>query len=148
MRPPGRPPARGGPTLYESPLPLVERSSIVGPPLAGGLRWASRTGLACGGLRAPGWPPARATLKVAPTAGYVPLYFRYVPVPVVGTGVTVGSVVGVGDGVGEGVGDGVGDGVGEGVGDGVGDGLGFAVGVTVGVPAIELTTVSVTWVVG
>jgi len=32
-----RPPARGGPTLHGWLVPLVEGSSIVGPPLAGGL---------------------------------------------------------------------------------------------------------------
>jgi|SRR5579884_952961 len=32
-----RPPARGGPTIYDAVVPLVERSYIVGPPLAGGL---------------------------------------------------------------------------------------------------------------
>src|SRR5579883_290608 len=39
-----RPPARGGPTLDERVVGLVEPPRIVGPPLAGGLRRA-RTGL-------------------------------------------------------------------------------------------------------
>src|SRR5579885_3405876 len=37
-RPPRhRPPARGGPTIDEEAVPLVEPPYIVGPPLAGGL---------------------------------------------------------------------------------------------------------------
>src|SRR5579883_3657751 len=39
-----RPRARGGPTIYERDVGLVERSYIVGPPLAGGLPGA-RTAL-------------------------------------------------------------------------------------------------------
>jgi len=38
-----RPAARAGPTIYEAVVPLVERSSRVGPALAAGLRRA-RTG--------------------------------------------------------------------------------------------------------
>src|SRR5579884_3916687 len=44
-------PARGGPTIYVVFVPPVEGSSIVGPPLAGGLRWG---GLRWGGLGAGG----------------------------------------------------------------------------------------------
>src|SRR5579875_387710 len=41
-RPP-RPPARGGPTIYDRSTSRTNASSLVGPPLAGGLRRA-RTG--------------------------------------------------------------------------------------------------------
>jgi hypothetical protein len=35
----GRPPARGGPTIYDPSTSGTSRPYIVGPPLAGGLRW-------------------------------------------------------------------------------------------------------------
>jgi len=44
LAPRHRPPARGGPTIYGRLVPLVERSSLVGPPLAGGLRCRPVTG--------------------------------------------------------------------------------------------------------
>src|SRR5579884_2268803 len=47
-----RPPARGGPTIDDAFVPLVEGSYIVGPPLAGGLPGA-RTGFSS---RLWGWP--------------------------------------------------------------------------------------------
>ncbi len=56
----------GGPTLHEAVVPLVERSYIVGPPLACGLRacvWpALRVACLACGLRACGWP---ACVRVA-----------------------------------------------------------------------------------
>jgi hypothetical protein len=52
-----RPPARGGPTIDASPVPRVERSSIVGPPLAGGLWWWATGGLPAASLACP--PPRR-----------------------------------------------------------------------------------------
>src|SRR5579885_2216927 len=51
-----RPPARGGPTIDERVVGLVEPPRIVGPPLAGGLRAAGlrAAGLRTAGLRAAG----------------------------------------------------------------------------------------------
>jgi hypothetical protein len=49
--PPPRPPARGGPTIYERVVGPVEPPRIVGPPLAGGLGGG---GPGCGWLTWPG----------------------------------------------------------------------------------------------
>src|SRR5579885_1638310 len=66
-----RPPARGGPTLHDAFVPLVEGAYIVGPPLAGGLPAAAsgparrcvvacslRGGLLLSWLPSPCWLPA------------------------------------------------------------------------------------------
>src|SRR5579885_2744290 len=82
-----RPPARGGPTLHDAFVPLVEGAYIVGPPLAGGLPAAAsgparrRVG-ACPPLRggllpawwpAPcGWPARRRVVACPPPRGGLP----------------------------------------------------------------------------
>jgi len=54
----GRPPARGGPTIYDASVKVVGASCIVGPPLAGGLG-------AAGGLSATGGDGAAGGLSAA-----------------------------------------------------------------------------------
>src|SRR5579884_3608110 len=63
-RPPPRPPARGGPTIHDRSTSGTTASSIVGPPLAGGLRRPS--GNASGGgptLRDRSTGPAGADIR-------------------------------------------------------------------------------------
>ncbi len=79
---PGRPPARGGPTIYDHSTSPMIRSSIVGPPLAGGLHrpcgWpASPLRVACialaGGLHRPcGWPASHWRLACIALAAGLP----------------------------------------------------------------------------
>jgi hypothetical protein len=59
---PARPPARGGPTIHEVVVPLVERSSIVGPPLAGGLHGGLHVMVPC----PPCWPARHVMVPCPP----------------------------------------------------------------------------------
>src|SRR5579885_2881572 len=87
-----RPPARGGPTLHDAFVPLVEGAYIVGPPLAGGLPAAAsgparRCVVACslrGGLPAAASGPApclvASSLRLAcPLRGGLPPSCRPAP---------------------------------------------------------------------
>src|SRR5579885_1088402 len=65
----GRPPARGGPTIYDVTVALVEPPYIVGPPLAGGLwrhRWRAGGGIGGVPVAASVACPALALASVTP----------------------------------------------------------------------------------